>query len=168
MKFFLCPIVVILFLDGNTEQLNFSCMLSCIIYIKKQLFSTYISFLDLLHIIEKGGLTLSHLQINNLEGNIKSVSHTFRDLMDHVPDYFITKCLGFQDIKDLEQLWRIRVFNALRGVTIGVINNKEVPNIPERQRKKRHSELRGERDFKILVETYTLFSGSVHQKKFMI
>ena len=114
-------------------------------YIENQLVETYISFLDLLHIIEKGGLTFSHLQINNLEGNIKSVSHTVRDLLDHVPDKFIKEKLGFDDLDDLEQFWRTKVFNALRGVTIGTIDNKVVPNIPEREKKVVHPKLRGKR-----------------------
>ena len=101
-------------------------------YIEEQAANTYDKMLDILHILEHGGIRMSYTQLKTMEQKIVDVSYTFAELFTHMTSGYLQKNFNVSSIEELEKDWRALVYRSISKVTITKMSNSIVPSLESR------------------------------------
>ena len=99
------------------------------IYIEQQLSNVYFHTTNLLTLLKHGGFTMSYAQKSSIESLLKSISYEVGEILPFISDKFVVDKLNATDTKDLEEIWRNEVYQAVSRINIGVSAAHVVPAV---------------------------------------
>ena len=99
------------------------------IYVEQQLNNVYFHTTNLLTLLKHGGFTMSYAQKSSIESLLKSISYEVGEILPFISDKFVVHKLNATDTKNLEEIWRNVVYQAVSRINIGVSAAHAVPAV---------------------------------------
>ena len=79
--------------------------------------------------LKHGGFVMSYTQRSSIESLLKSISYEVGEILPFISDMFVVDKLNATDTKELEEMWRIEVYQAISRINIGASTSHVVPAV---------------------------------------